>query len=104
MVSRQEIESIRRRKKRIRSALILSGVFALLVAIAIVSTILIMNYLEKLKEGEVNLPELVEGEALHGNSAIAYPSMEEKDIKRITVKNKNNTYTLLRSSTAYSRW
>ena len=98
MVSRQEIESIRRRKKRIRSALILSGVFALLVAIAIVSTILIMNYLEKLKEGEVNLPELVEGEALHGNSAIAYPSMEEKDIKRITVKNKNNTYTLLRST------
>lgn len=97
MVSRQEIESIRRSKKRFRTAIILSAVFLFLVAAAIVSTIFINKYLDSLEGSVPTLPEIIEGEAIHGSSAIAYPSMEEKDIVRISIKNKNNTYTLLRS-------
>ena len=97
MVSRQEIESIKRSKKRLRTALILSAVFVFLVAAAIAATVLINKYLDEREKTEVKLPELIEGEAIHGSTAVAYPAMEEADILRISIENKKNTYTLLRS-------
>lgn len=100
MVSRQEIESIRRSKKRFRIALILAAVLAVLIAATVTATVLIMNYLENKQAENPVLPEILEGESYHGTNAIAYPSMEETDIVRITVSNKNGDYTLLRSTEA----
>lgn len=92
--------------------LILLGV----TVVCIVTAIILVNLIpedEEVTENKTPLPEIIEGEALQNNYALAYPSIAEKYIKSIQVTNKASykndvnedeapytTYTLLRHDIA----
>ena len=95
MKSKQEIERLARRKRKNRLTLILLCVMAVSVTAAILLAALLPE--NNGGGGEKVTPEIIEGEALHNNYAIAYPSMQEGQIKRITINNKNGEYTLSRT-------
>ncbi len=99
MISRQEIERINRNKKRLRLTVYLAIALVVIIVAATVATTLIIKHLnESASAGSGKLPpEIIEGEGIYNGSALAYPTMEETDIKRITIKNKEGEYTLLRT-------
>ena len=78
-------------------ALILGVVFALVVAAAIITSYLLTKYAGGDEPSTIDPPDIIDGESTYGSSALAYPTMKESDIKRITVNNKTSSYTLLRS-------
>ncbi len=84
-----------------RTTLILLGVFVLLLAGAIVASVLIKkNASGNGDKPPVVPPEIIDGEGLYRNSAVAYPFIDEKDITRITVNNstlKDGYFTFYRS-------
>lgn len=95
MKTRQEIERLARRKQKNLLTLILLCVLF----VSVLATVLVMIFLpEEEPENELKQPpEILEGEALYKNYAIAYPTMQESQIKTITVRNKESVYTLSRA-------
>ena len=96
MKTRQEIESIARKKKTLRLVLIFLGIF---LALVVASVTILAITLSDDGEGTTETtepPEILEGEALYQNYAIAYPNLNEKDIFSVTVRNSHGTYNLLR--------
>ena len=90
MKTRQQIESIARGKKKMRTTLILVGVFALLLAGAIILSVVLGNKAADTgNNGPAPIPEIIDGEALYRNTAVAYPVVDDKNITRITVNNTN---------------
>ena len=90
MKTRQQIEDIKRSQKRLRMALILGVVFALVVAAAIITSYLLTKYAGGDEPSTIDPPDIIDGESTYGSSALAYPTMKESDIKRITVNNKTS--------------
>ncbi len=90
MRTRQEIERLSRQKRKRQLLLILLSVFAVaLTAMILLLTLLPEN--EATVPGDKTPPEIIEGlESLNGNYAIAYPTMEEGQIKKIKITNKNS--------------
>ena len=99
MISRQEIERINRNKKRFRLTAYIAIALAVIIVAASVAIALVVKHLnESASAGTGKLPpEIIDGEAIYNGSALAYPTMEETDIQRITIKNKEGEYTLLRT-------
>lgn len=101
MKTRQQIESIARSKKKMRMTLILLGVFVILLAGAIIASVLVGKKAQQTGDKTpVIPPEIIDGEALYRNSAIAYPIVDDKNITRITVNNstlKDGYFTFYRS-------
>ncbi len=85
MKSRQEIERLSRQKAKKRLMLILLGLCLIFTALAII----LINVMPEDKPGTVKKepPEIIEGEAVYNNYPIAYPTMEESQIKEIIVTN-----------------
>ena len=85
MKSRQEIERLSRQKAKKRLMLILLGLCVAFVAAAII----LINVIPDQKEetAKKDPPKIIDGEALYNNYPIAYPKMEESQIKEITVTN-----------------
>lgn len=84
-----------------RNTLILLGVFVVFLAGAIVASVLIKNNAKgNTDESPVVPPEIIDGEGLYRNSAVAYPYIDDKNITRITVNNsalKDGYFTFYRS-------
>lgn len=102
MKTRQQIESIARSKKKMRTTLILLGVFVILLAGAIIASVIIKNKMSGSGStgSSTTPPEIIEGEDIYRNNAIAYPLVDDKNITRITVNNstlKDGYFTLYRS-------
>lgn len=101
MKTRQQIESIARSKKKMRTTLILLGVFVILLAGAIVASVLIKNSVSGNGDKTPTVPpEIIAGEGIYRNNAVAYPVVEDKNITRITVNNstlKDGYFTFYRS-------
>ena len=104
MKTRQQIESIARSKKKMRNTLILLGVFIVFLAGAIITPIAINNNTTDAGNTTTKLPpEIIDGEGLYRNTAVAYPVVDDKNITRITVNNttlKDGYFTLYRSEIA----
>jgi len=88
MKSRQEIERLSRQKQKKRLMLILLCVMV----ISIVAAVLLITLVPEKKPTVTppTPPEILEGESLYNNYAIAYPTMQESQIQRITVTNKTS--------------
>ena len=101
MKTRQQIESIARSKKKMRTTLVLLSVFVLLLAGAIITSVVLENKAAAgTTSGSITPPEIIEGEDIYRNSAIAYPVVDDKKITRITVNNsglKDGYFTFYRS-------
>ena len=99
MKTRQQIESIARRKKKLRLTLILAGIIFLLVAAAIVIGVLIKNNETSGGQQSTEPPVPIEGEEVYRGSLVAYPVIDDADITRVTVSNNNKDgeYTFIRS-------
>lgn len=101
MKTRQQIESIARSKRKMRQTLILLSVFVLLLAAAIIVAVVVDKKVSEAgNKAPVIPPEIIDGEALYRNSAVAYPVVDDKDITRITVNNttlKDGYFTFYRS-------
>lgn len=101
MKTRQQIESIARSKKKMRMTLILLAVFIVLLAAAIIAAVIIDKKASEAGTTTTTVPpEIIEGEGLYRNYAVAYPVVEDEDITRITVNNttlKDGYFTLYRS-------
>ena len=99
MISRQEIERINRNKKRFRLTVYLAiALVAVIIATAVSTAIIVKHLGDAAQDGATKLPpEIIEGEGIYNGSALAYPTMEESDIQRITISNKEGEYTLLRT-------
>lgn len=113
MKSRQEIEKISRQKRKVRLLLILLCVTVAVLAAAIILVNVIPEEEETPTTQKPNLPEIIEGEALENNYALAYPSIADRYITSIKVTNKASyandfnegeapytSYTLLRHEIA----
>ena len=87
------MKHIEKKMSKARLAIILSGVFALLVALCIVLGVTLLGEDTPLEQEP---PEILEGEALHYGTPIAYPVISEKDIQIISVRNANGSYDLAR--------
>ena len=101
MKTRQQIESIARSKIKMRNTLILLSIFVLLLAGAIITAVILNdNSSTSDSGGTVTPPEIIDGEDLYRNNAIAYPIVDDKSITRITVNNsslKDGYFTFYRS-------
>ena len=86
MKSRQEIERLSRQKAKKRLMLILLGLCVIFVAIAIILINVIPEGEEQTTKKDP--PEILEGESVYNNDPIAYPNMEESQIKEIVVTNR----------------
>ncbi len=83
------------RKKKKKALLIL--ILAVSLVLLTVGAVLLNTFLKKDPETpKPEPPEIIEGEAIRNNSAIAYPYIDEKDITTISVVGKDNTYSLAR--------
>ena len=90
MKTRQQIESIARSKKKMRTALVLLGVFVLLLAGSIITSVVLNSKVAGgTTTGGTTPPEIIDGEGIYRNNAVAYPVVEDKNITRITVNNSN---------------
>ncbi len=88
MISRQEIESLRRSKRKMRLSIILGSAFILL----LVAIIILSSYFGSLvaDEEEKIPPVALEGEDVRYGNLIAYPVVDANTINRITVNNQAN--------------
>lgn len=99
MKTRQQIESIARSKRKMR----LTAILLAIAIIAVAATVTVWSVFSNTDSGGTTVktdpPEILEGEALYRNNAIAYPTVDALDITRITVNNTNKQgqYTLVRS-------
>ncbi len=82
--------------KKQKTALILIPVLIFTVVMSVILGIIFLG--EEPAEKPVP-PEIIEGEDLVNNLAVAYPVVEEEDIMYISVKFKNGVYKLLRPDT-----
>ena len=85
---------IRRTKKK----QLLIAILALSLAVLIAGAILIDTLLQIDDGGSTDpvLPEILDGEAIYNNSAIAYPYVKEASITAIVVKGTEDEYSLVR--------
>ena len=90
MKSRQEIERISRQKLKFRLMLVLIAVAAVILTAAIVLLCLVPDEQEgaDTTDTTVKVPEILEGEALQNNYALAYPTIAEKYIQSVQIINK----------------
>ena len=88
------MQIVKKKIDKFRLTVILSFAFVLLVAIAIVLGVVLLGGEEA--PGETVKPEILEGEDIYYNMAIAYPAIKETDIQMISVKNKTGKYDLMR--------
>jgi hypothetical protein len=84
---------VKRKTNKIHLAIALLISFAVLLALAVV---LGLTLFKDDIQPESEKPEILEGEDIYYNMAIAYPVVEEKNITMIGVKNKNGAYDLVR--------
>ena len=77
------------------TALVLFAVFVFLLAISI-TLALVSKALDKDKKKEPVIPEIIEGEGLYNNYAVAYPTMEQNDIMYVEIDGENGIYGLYR--------
>ncbi len=102
MKSRQEIESLRRSKKKMRMSIILASAFILL----LVAIIILSSYFANLTppREESKPPVALEGEDVRYGNLIAYPVVDANTINRITVNNqankKDGEFTFVKDSLA----
>ena len=110
MKSRQEIERLSRQKIKQRLMLILLCVMVVSIVAAIILVSVLSNNEQTEPTNKVEPPEILEGESLYNNYAIAYPTVQESQIQLIKVTNKASykneyntedeapmtTYTLMR--------
>ncbi|MBO5879097.1 MAG: hypothetical protein J6Q68_00900, partial [Clostridia bacterium] len=101
MKSKQQIARIARDKRKAAMTIPLIIVFFG----ALLSALLLWIFLPDNEEQtpEKVIPEIIEGEALYNNYALAYPTMEESSIKRITIKGADTEYTLMRGTEGPSK-
>lgn len=77
--------------------LIIFITLSILLAVSIVLAVNLPNWLkeeEAPEENDVPVPE--QGESVSGNALLLYPAFSQSDIKKITIKNANGEYTLVR--------
>ncbi|MBQ7353286.1 MAG: hypothetical protein IJW54_04695 [Clostridia bacterium] len=81
-----------------RKKLIIFIILAVLLVVGIVLAVNLPNWLSEPESNEDSedapIPE--EGEGFSGNALLLYPEFSQKDIKKITIKNSNGEYTLVR--------
>lgn len=88
--------------KRKNKKALLIAILALSLAILIAGAILLDTLLKVDEGGDTKpvLPELIEGEAIYNNTAVAYPRVAEKDIIFVDVLGtEGNKYSLIREKT-----
>lgn len=88
MKSRQEILRLSRQKFKRRLLLILLCVLVVSVVAAIVLVSIMSG--DESSQPKKDPPEIIAGESIENNYPIAYPTMQESQIKRITVANRKS--------------
>ena len=87
------MKHIKKKMNKARLVIILSGVFALLLATSILLGVLLLREEEQVQKEP---PEILEGESLYYNMEIAYPAIDETKIQMISVRSPFGSYDLLR--------
>ena len=81
-------------------AIIITAALLALLIVAYVVITAVMSGLSSSEGGAAEPPEILEGEALYGNSAVAYPTFYESAIQEIIVKGHEGTFSMKRPEKA----
>lgn len=98
------MKQIKKRKLTKKQLLLIvtSSVLALLIAATAIVTSLVDT--DQGTDSTAEPPEILEGEALYANMAVAYPRIAESDITYILVQNKEGSFDLTRTGSDGSFW
>lgn len=82
--------------KKSKLIIILSSIFVLMLTASIILGVIVANKKDEVTKNPP--PEIIEGEGIKYNMAIAYPEVTDKKMQTIQVKNKGGEYVLSKKS------